>query len=1019
MAKSIGLGRKPANIVSANEEWFRPNAPNAATPAPNAFNSVANGLFAATDPFQVNTVTAGSRDEPVIAPLASGGFVVAWISSQSVKVQVFDRHGEKLGNEFTAAAVTLGNPAVVALAAGGFVVAWSDFENSEVDIWGRMFDAAGNPLAGQFLMSTESVGNASQPSLAALSSGGFVASWTAQDVAFSSNGIKAQIFDALGAEVGGELLVNTTINQEQSYATSAGLPGGGFVIAWTDASVGNPDDTTPTAVRAQIFDAAGAKVGSEFLVNSAPGEQYFETITVLASGNFVIAWSERTSDIDVKGQVFSPAGTRIGAEFLINTTVAANQEMVSLTALADGGFMATWRDATGTGNYVDDGEIRAQLFDALGAKVGGEFMVNVGTAGGQSEPQIASFGSGDFVIAWVDFASGFSDIKGRTFFSVTMGTNGDDSFAGTGDRDFYQGLDGNDQIAGAAGADSLSGGDGNDALDGGDGADFLDGGLGADTLFGGAGDDVYIVESAGDVIVENQNSGRDVVYTSISFTLAAGLHVEALSTDSIAGTSAINLFGNAFNNEIYGNNGANILNGGGGGDYLVGWGGDDTYLIFSGAEIIIENLNGGRDVVYTSVSYALDAGISVEALSTDSIAGTSAINLTGNAFNNEIYGNNGANLLNGGGGGDYLVGWGGDDTYLIFSGGAIIIENLNGGRDVVYTSVSYALAAGVYVEALSTDSIAGTNAINLFGNAFNNEIYGNNGANILNGGGGGDYLVGWGGDDTYLIFSGAEIIIENQNGGRDVVYTSVSYALAAGSYVEALSTDSIAGTNAINLFGNAFNNEIYGNNGANILNGGGGGDYLVGWGGDDTYLIFNGTEIIIENQNGGRDVVYTSLSYALDAGVSVEALSTDSIAGTNAINLTGNEFGNEVYGNNGANVLNGGGAADYIIGYGGADSFAFTTALGGGNIDILADFSVADDTILLENAVFTGLANGALAAGAFVTGAAAGDADDRIVYNSATGQIFFDADGSGGGAQIHFATVNAGTVLTASDFTVI
>jgi Ca2+-binding RTX toxin-like protein len=235
-----------------------------------------------------------------------------------------------------------------------------------------------------------------------------------------------------------------------------------------------------------------------------------------------------------------------------------------------------------------------------------------------------------------------------------------------------------------------------------------------------------------------------------------------------------------------------------------------------------------------------------------------------------------------------------------------------------------------------------------------------------------------------------------------------------------LSTDSIVGTNAINLTGNELNNEIYGNNGANMLNGGGGaGDYLVGWGGDDTYLIFTGGEIVVENVNGGRDVVYSTVSYALAAGTSVEVLSTNSIAGTNAIDLTGNELGQEVYGNNGANTLNGGGGGDYLAGFGGADSFAFTTALGSGNVDHLADFSAVDDTILLENAVFTGLANGALAAGAFVAGAAAADADDRIVYNSATGQVFFDADGNGAGAQILFATVNAGTVLTASDFMVI
>jgi Ca2+-binding RTX toxin-like protein len=561
---------------------------------------------------------------------------------------------------------------------------------------------------------------------------------------------------------------------------------------------------------------------------------------------------------------------------------------------------------------------------------------------------------------------------------------------------------------------------GDNLLFGKGGDDILSCFFGSGTTDGGFGDDIHYVDGADDIVVERAGEGRDTVYASANYVLAAAAEVEALSTVNLGATNSINLTGNGFVQEIYGNAGANTLTGGGGADYIAGFGGDDTYLISSGTETLVETLNNGRDVIYTAFSYTLAAGAYIEVLSTDSIVGTAAINLAGNGFNNEIYGNNGANTLNGGGGGDYLVGWGGDDIYLIFSGSEIIVENQNGGRDVVYTTVSYALAAGTYVEALSTNSIAGTNAINLTGNGFNNEIYGNNGANTLNGGGGGDYLVGWGGDDTYLIFSGSEIIVENVNGGRDVVYTAISYGLAAGTQVEVLSTDSIVGTNAINLTGNELNNEIYGNNGANTLNGGGGaGDYLVGWGGDDVYLIFTGGEIVVENANGGRDVVYSTVSYALAADTSVEVLSTNSIAGTSGINLIGNELGQEVYGNNGANTLNGGAGGDYLAGFGGADNFAFTTALGSGNVDHLADFSAVDDTILLENAVFTGLANGALPANAFVAGSAAADADDRIVYNSATGQIFFDADGTGGGAQLLFATVNAGTILTASDFMVI
>jgi Ca2+-binding RTX toxin-like protein len=569
---------------------------------------------------------------------------------------------------------------------------------------------------------------------------------------------------------------------------------------------------------------------------------------------------------------------------------------------------------------------------------------------------------------------------------------------------------------------NLFGNELNNVIFGNNGTNFLDGGTGADILTGFGGDDTYAVDHAGDMVIENAGGGNDAIYSSVSYTLGAGVHVEALSTDSIVGTNAINLTGNELNNEIYGNNGANLLNGGGGGDYLVGWGGDDTYLIFSGAEIIVENVGGGRDVVYTAISYGLAAGTQVEVLAANSIVDTTAINLTGNELNNEIYGNNGANLLNGGGGaGDHLVGWGGDDTYLIFTGGEIIVENVGGGRDVVYTTVSYALAAGTQVEVLSTDSIVGTSAINLAGNELNNEIYGNNGANMLNGGGGaGDYLVGWGGDDVYLIFTGGEIIIESVNGGRDVVYSTVSYGIAAGTQVEVLSTNSIVGTSAINLTGNELNNEIYGNNGANMLNGGGGaGDYLVGWGGDDTYLVFTGGEIVLESANGGRDVVYSTVSYALAAGSHVEVLSTNSIVGTGAINLTGNELGQEVYGNNGANTLNGGAGGDYMAGFAGADSFAFTTALGGSNVDHLADFSAVDDTILLENAVFTGLAAGALGAHAFAVGSAGLDADDRIIYNQSTGQLFFDADGVGGVAAVQFATVLGAPVLTAGDFTVI
>ncbi len=110
-------------------------------------------------------------------------------------------------------------------------------------------------------------------------------------------------------------------------------------------------------------------------------------------------------------------------------------------------------------------------------------------------------------------------------------------------------------------------------------------------------------------------------------------------------------------------------------------------------------------------------------------------------------------------------------------------------------------------------------------------------------------------------------------------------------------------------------------------------------------------------------------------------------------------------------------------GFGGADSFAFTTALGGGNIDVIADFAHGTDKILLDHSIFGGIGSvgglGTLFASAFVNGGTALDADDHILYNITTGALYYDADGNGAGAAVQFATIETGAVLSASDFQVI
>ncbi|MGO4833973.1 calcium-binding protein, partial [Rhizobiaceae sp. 2RAB30] len=243
--------------------------------------------------------------------------------------------------------------------------------------------------------------------------------------------------------------------------------------------------------------------------------------------------------------------------------------------------------------------------------------------------------------------------------------------------------------------------------------------------------------------------------------------------------------------------------------------------------------------------------------------------------------------------------------------------------------------------------------------------------------------------------------------------------------------------------GNDLANFIYGNSGANVLNGGGGDDTLRGYDGNDTldgggghdrleggvgndsYLVANAADVVVELNGQGYDTVTSYVSFNM-AGQYLENVN---LVGAAALNVTGNSLNNVLVGNSGANILSGLGGKDTINGLGGndtltggagSDTFLFNTALNRTtNVDRITDFNVAADTIRLDNAVFKGIADGWLSASAFHTGAAAADAQDRIIYNKTTGALSYDADGSGTGAAIHFATVSAGLALTQADFFVV
>jgi len=551
--------------------------------------------------------------------------------------------------------------------------------------------------------------------------------------------------------------------------------------------------------------------------------------------------------------------------------------------------------------------------------------------------------------------------------NVIDGTPDAETLAGTAEVDIINGLGGNDSLLGQGADDELNGGEGNDGLNGGTGADTTDGGLGNDS---------HYVDNAGDTVIEAVGQGNDRVFAFVSYALDAGAEIETLSTNSDSGTGAIDLAGNAFDQKVIGNNGANALSGGAGADSLIGNGGDDTLEGGAG----VDTFTGGTG----ADAYLFAAGDGQDVV-LDFVPGEDFIEVSG--FASYLLIQEGADLR---------VYFDADNSIVLrntmaaaFDGSDINIPEA-GANVITGTAAGETLTGTIAVDEI--DGLGGNDT--LFGLGNDDSLVGGLGNDVLHGGAGVDTTDGGAGNDNHWIDNAGDVIVEAAGQGTDRVFASASYVLAAGVSIEILGTFSDNATTAIDLTGNELNNTVVGNNGANVLDGGDGADSLLGGGGADdmvgglgndvlnggagaddmagalgadSFYVDDAGDNVIEAVGEGADRIFASVSYTLDAGSEVETLSTVADAGATAINLTGNEFGQKVVGNNGANTLDGGAGADSVLGGGGTD-----TLIGGtGNDQLRGDAGTDEflfnaglfghDTILdfangTETIRFTGIA---------------------------------------------------------------
>ncbi len=458
------------------------------------------------------------------------------------------------------------------------------------------------------------------------------------------------------------------------------------------------------------------------------------------------------------------------------------------------------------------------------------------------------------------------------------------------------------------------------------------------------------------------SNAADTIYGNDSYNdqLAGGA-----GNDSLSGYGGNDrLEGGADNDVLSGAEGNDDLAGGTGNDTLQGSYGSDTYRF---------NLGDGQDRIeeyMNSNSTDLDRIVFG--------AGVTANDLTLTASGNNLVINVGIN-------GDSLTinNWYSSANYrvenfeladrTVLNAQSLLESHVVSGNDLANT---------LYGNDIVADWLGGGGA--------NDTLYGYSGNDMLDGGTGNDTLIGGNGNDTYVVDSLSDVVTESANQGVDTVNSSITWVL--GTNLENLT---LIGADAVNGTGNASNNTITGNDADNVLTGGRGTDVLIGRKGNDTYVVDDINYQIVEAENEGVDVVQSSLTWALSQNV--ENLT---LTGTTAINGTGNQLDNVLYGNSASNTLEGMDGNDLLDGGAGAD-----TMLGGSGNDVYYLENTLDrvieagqqglDTVYskFSYTLVDNVENLVLQSGLFAFNATGNAIDNTITGNNAYGNII---DGKAG-----------------------
>ncbi|PGH59498.1 hypothetical protein CRT60_00090, partial [Azospirillum palustre] len=286
----------------------------------------------------------------------------------AIRAQRYDAVGNPVGSEMTLATqYGVNTPKATRLSDGSVMMVWAQSQFNSVAqtfLIGQRFGGDGTALTGPFVLATAAslTGGVALPSITALADGGYAVGWAQNtNVVNRYWDVFTQVYSNSNTAVTGPILscsVAGPYNQQQSAL--AGLADGSFVVAYMSSG---DQDSSGNGIFLRRYSASGQLLQGDTLVNSyVAGDQQQPSVTALADGGFVVSWTSAAQDgsgYGVYAQRYDAAGGKVGGDFLLEQNLAGDQVQPALTARPDGGFVAAWAGPDGSGYGIQTREFSA------------------------------------------------------------------------------------------------------------------------------------------------------------------------------------------------------------------------------------------------------------------------------------------------------------------------------------------------------------------------------------------------------------------------------------------------------------------------------------------------------------------------------------------------------------------------------------------------------------------------------------------------------------------------------------